>query len=131
MKEINCSIYRAIKSSFPDNAATSGPDESIIVLYDSAKKYGHKKVLAHEFAHILWAKLSADDKDNYYKNASWSKDIGRYQINRQNFSEEDGRLNPEEDFSNNVEHIIANDKYRNVMDKIIQDCLLKMCKDKR
>ncbi len=120
------SIYRSVKSSFPNNPSTSGPDESIIVLYDGAKKYGYKKVLTHELAHILWAKLSSDDRDEYFLNAFWDKKMGKYKTSRENFSEADGKFNPEEDFANNIEHILTNKKYKESIPKSIEDCILKI-----
>lgn len=33
-------LLRAIKSAFPNNPSTAAPDESIIVFYDSAPKFG-------------------------------------------------------------------------------------------
>lgn len=99
-------IYRAVKSSFPDNHASSGPDDSIIVLYDSAKKFGYKQALAHEMAHILFSKLSADEKEEYYSFSDWKQSRGKFYTKRNDFSESDGSLFPEEDFANNVEHVV-------------------------
>lgn len=120
------SIYRSVKSSFPNNPSASGPDESIIVLYDGAKKYGYQKVLVHELAHILWSKLSSEDRDEYFLNASWDKKTGKYKNSRENFSEADGKSNPEEDFANNIEHILTNKKYKENIPKSIEDCILKI-----
>ena len=99
-------IYRALKSSFPNNHASSGPDDSIIVLYDSAKKFGYKQALAHEMAHILFSKLSADEKEEYYSFSDWKQNRGNFYTKRNDFSESDGSLFPEEDFANNVEHVV-------------------------
>lgn len=65
-------IFRATKSLFPNNHASLGPDDSIIVLYDSAKSFGYKQALAHEMGHILFSKLSDDEKQEYYSFANWS-----------------------------------------------------------
>lgn len=98
-------IYRAVKSSFPNNHASSGPDDSIIVLYDSAKKFGYKQALTHEMSHILFSKLSADEKEMYYSFSDWKQNRGSFYTKRNDFSESDGSLFPEEDFANNVEHV--------------------------
>ena len=99
-------IYRAVKSSFPNNHASSGPDDSVIVLYDSAKKFGYRQALAHEMAHILFSKLSTDEKEEYYSFSDWKQNRGNFHTKRNDFSESDGRLFPEEDFANNVEHVV-------------------------
>ena len=99
-------IYRAVKSSFPNNHASSGPDDSVIVLYDSAKKFSYKQALAHEMAHILFSKLSADEKEEYYSFSDWKQNRGNFYTKRNDFSESDGSLFPEEDFANNVEHVV-------------------------
>ena len=101
-------IYRAVKSSFPDNHASSGPDDSIIVLYDSAKKFGYRKALAHEMAHILFSKLSKEDREDYFSIGKWKLTKGLLETSRKKFSEPDGILSPEEDFANNVEHVVVN-----------------------
>lgn len=98
-------IYRAVKSSFPNNHASSGPDDSIIVLYDSAKAFGYRQTLAHEMGHILFSKLNDDEKQEYYSFSSWKSSHGKYITSRKDFSELDGALFPEEDFANNVEHL--------------------------
>lgn len=43
---------RTIRSTFPDNPSTSAPDESIIIFYDSAQKFGYKRALAYELTHL-------------------------------------------------------------------------------
>jgi hypothetical protein len=99
-------IFRAVKSAFPDNHSTSGPDDSIIVLYDSVFKFGLKRALAHEMAHVLYSKLSPDEKYEYSFFANWNTSYGKSSTNRKDFSEADGALSPEEDFANNVEHLV-------------------------
>ena len=101
-------IYRAVKSSFPNNHASSGPDDSIIVLYDSAKKFGYRKALAHEMAHILFSKLSKEEREDYFSIGKWKLTKGFFETSRKNFSEPDGALSPEEDFANNIEHVVVN-----------------------
>jgi hypothetical protein len=100
-------LYRAVKSSFPNNQSTSGPDVSIIVLYDSAKQFGYRQALAHEIGHILFSKLSKDEKEDYLSVARWRFTKGYFETSRKSFSEPDGVLSPEEDFANNVEHAVG------------------------
>ncbi|MDO9182192.1 MAG: hypothetical protein Q7U04_07275 [Bacteriovorax sp.] len=115
-------IYRAVKSSFPDNHASSGPDDSIIVLYDSAKKFGYRKALAHEMAHILYSRLDREGQGDYQGASEW-REIARdvYNTPRKEFSEQDGAIAPEEDFANNIEHFITNKNYSSVLNKRITD----------
>ena len=114
-------IYRAVKSSFPNNHASSGPDDSVIVLYDSAKKFGYKQALAHEMSHVLFSKLSADEKEEYYSFSDWKQNRGSFYTKRNDFSESDGSLFPEEDFANNVEHVVI--KNGSSVNKKISDYL--------
>jgi len=117
-------IFRAVKSAFPDNHSSSGPDESIIVLYDSVFKFGLKRALAHEMAHVLYSHLDVNEKEEYRAISKWNeikKDV--FNTPRTQFSEPDGKLNPEEDFANNVEHLIINKNSSKVIDKEIVDYL--------
>lgn len=105
-------IYRAIKSVFPDNPTTSGPDDSIIVLYDSAKVFGYRQAIAHEIGHILFSKLNEDEKAEYYSFSDWQWSNGKPYPQRKDFSEPDGIFSPEEDFANNIEHLIQKNNSR-------------------
>ena len=117
-------LLRAIRSAFPDNPSTAAPDESIIVFYDNAKKFGYKRVLAHEMAHLLFKKLSDDERKSYYKAADWlGQEPGNFKTARKNFSETDGILGPEEDFANNVEHILIDKKHNNAISSSIEKCV--------
>jgi hypothetical protein len=117
-------IYRAVKSSFPDNHSSSGPDVSIIVLYDSAKKFGYRRALAHEMAHILYSHLDKEEQDDYQGASEWRElALNVYSTPRKQFSEQDGALGPEEDFANNIEYLITNKKYSSVLNKRIIDYL--------
>ncbi len=117
-------ILRAVKSSFQDNPSTSAPDESIIVFYDNAQKFGYKRVLAHELAHLLYSKLSDDERKNYQSASEWNETRpGIFKTSRKMFSESDGTLGPEEDFANNVEHIVINKDYKKVITSNIIGCI--------
>lgn len=117
-------LLRAIRSAFPDNPSTAAPDESIIVFYDNAQKFGYKRVLAHEMAHLFFKKLSDDERKSYYKAADWlGQDSGNFKTTRKNFSETDGTLGPEEDFANNVEHILIDKKHNSAINSSIEKCI--------
>jgi hypothetical protein len=98
-------IYRAIKSEIVDNPATSAPDSKIITIYDDISKHELKRVLAHELAHIYYAFMSKDEADAYHAIAQWKydKENAKYVNERTSFTAEDGKLSPDEDFSNNIE----------------------------
>lgn len=113
-------LYRAVKSSFPNNPSTSGPDVSIIVLYDSSKQFGYRRALAHEVAHILFSKLSKEEREDYFSIGRWKLTKGIFETSRKTFAEPDGILSPEEDFANNVEHIVSG---LNLADKQIEQYL--------
>ena len=98
-------IYRAIKSEIQDNPSTSAPEDKIITIYDNVSKHELKRVLAHELAHILYVSLSKQERESYCKAARWELDKSQniYTTERKSFSADDGKINPEEDFANNVE----------------------------
>lgn len=117
-------IYRSVKSLFPLNHSTSGPDDRIIVLYDSVFSFGLKRALSHEMAHVLYSHLDKDEKEEYQSISKWNeiaKDV--FTTPRTKFSELDGTIGPEEDFANNIEHIINNKNYAKVIDNEITDYL--------
>ena len=98
-------LYRAIKSEIADNPATSAPDSNMITLYDTISKHELKRVLAHELAHIYYATMPDIERDSYHGNSQWRYDQSTkiFFTERTSFTSEDGKLNPEEDFANNLE----------------------------
>jgi hypothetical protein len=117
-------IFRANQSKWPENGATTAAEENIITLYDKAESYGLKKVLVHELSHILWKNLDRSNKEKYFSDADWALNTKGEVINqRAVISEEDGRLSPEEDFANNVEHLITNKNYKKKISPAIENCL--------
>lgn len=117
-------FLRAIRSTFPDNPSTSAPDESIIVFYDGAQKFGYKRVLAHELAHLLYSKLDKNALKSYYDSAGWKETSkNKFTTARTTFSEHDGVLGPEEDFANNIEHIVSDKNFKNILDNKIINCI--------
>jgi hypothetical protein len=98
-------VYRALKSEINDNPATSAPDVKIITIYDEISKHELKRVLTHELAHIYYLLASKEEKLSYNSSAQWIYDYKKqvYYSLRKDFTAEDGKLNPEEDFANNIE----------------------------
>ncbi len=101
-------IYCGKKSYIANNPAASAPTDKIIILYDQGFQMDTKRIVIHELAHILWNRLSDQEKNSYQHHSHWSLVHGVYIHNRTSFSESDGKNSPEEDFANNVEHYFAN-----------------------
>ena len=55
---------------------------------------------------FFFSKLSADEKEEYYSFSDWKQNRGSFYTKRNDFSESDGSLFSEEDFANNVEHVV-------------------------
>ncbi|MGB0453771.1 MAG: hypothetical protein ACPGJV_08640 [Bacteriovoracaceae bacterium] len=105
-------IHCADRSVYLGNPASSAPNVKIIVLYDSAFSGDVKRYIAHELAHILYTRLSDEEKKILHKVSSWTEDKnGRFKTKRKKFSEPDGAIDPDEDFSNNVEHYLFNKRH--------------------
>ncbi len=100
-------IYCPSKSNAPNNPATSSPDAKVIALYDLSFKMDTKRVIIHELAHLLWARLSDKEKQSYYDASLWIKFDDALVYNKTSFSAPDGKHSPEEDFANNIEHYFA------------------------
>jgi hypothetical protein len=63
-------------------------------------------------AHILFSKLNEDEKIEYYSFSSWKGNNGKFYTQRKDFSDPDGIFSPEEDFANNIEHLILKNNSR-------------------
>lgn len=102
-------IYCPSKSEIQNNPATSAPTEKIIALYDLSFKMDTKKVLIHELAHILWERMSNEEKLSYLAVSKWDIDFQKnvYITKRTKFSADDGVSGPDEDFSNNIEYFLV------------------------
>ena len=117
-------IHRSSQSKWPENGVTTASEENIITLYDNASKYGLKKVITHELSHILWKNLDRNNREKYFSDADWALNSKGEVINqRAVVSEDDGRLSPEEDFANNVEHFITSKNYKQKLTPAIENCL--------
>ena len=105
-------IYRLEKSIiFPNPSTNMNSRPFKVSVYDSAfdKKYDIAQILSHELAHALYQQMSQDMKSSYNLKMNWVL-IDRARelwISRKDgFVEEDGKISPEEDFSNNVEYYL-------------------------
>ena len=73
---------------------------------------------------LLWKNLDRNNKEKYFAEADWALNSKGEVINqRAVLSEEDGRISPEEDFANNVEHLITNKNYKQKITPAIENCL--------
>ena len=107
-------IYRLQKSKDSSNPATNS-SKAEIILYDEAfsKNRNLSRIVAHEFAHQLYDKMTDKEKLDYRRATGASLD---YKLNgdidwvgRDNgYIEPDGRSSFEEDFANNLEYFIYN-----------------------
>ena len=105
-------LYRLRKSSSFESNPGAGFANSI-VLYDSAfnSKQDLSRILAHEFAHKLYHRLTPEDARSYNAAAEWGvfRTKGGQTIfvpMRESYVEDDGREGPNEDFSNNIEYYL-------------------------
>lgn len=109
-------FYRMKKSKdFPNPASFA---DQMSAIYDSAfdSKANLARILAHELAHSHYASMSRDQRLEYKKAAGWdvavNVDEGSYkEIRRKSgYVQKDGELSAEEDFANNLEFYIFDQK---------------------
>ncbi len=107
-------LYRMKKSKDGKNPATSA--NGILVLYDTAftQKNVLSRVIAHEFAHEVYGNLKSSDAQDYHFATNWfevNTNGKRLRLARKDgFVADDGRVSPEEDFANNLEFFLFDDK---------------------
>ncbi len=114
-------IYRLQKSKDISNPAANS-DNSEIVLYDEtfSKNRNLSRIVAHEFAHQLYSKMTDDEKLDYRRATGWNIKYGKnrdYYTERRKsgYIEPDGMSSANEDFANNLEHFIFNsDKLKTI-----------------
>lgn len=104
-------IYRLKKSKDFPNPASNG--DGLIVIYDSAfdSKRNLARILVHELSHIAYQHLSKEEAPDYRRATGWGFEAaahGRYFFKgrKSGYVEEDGKISPEEDFSNNIEYYL-------------------------
>ncbi|MBI2519385.1 MAG: hypothetical protein HYV97_03170 [Bdellovibrio sp.] len=125
-------LHRARTSKWEGNAATSLPEENIITFYNNVSSYKLRNVLTHELSHILWKNLDQNEREKYFSIADWILNSkGEIFNQRAIVSEEDGRTSPEEDFANNVEHLLTNKNYDQKISPLIVNCLKQIIGIKR
>lgn len=104
-------IYRASKSVDYPNPASSAA--GIIVIYDSAfdKNRNLGQIITHEIAHQEYLDIGRDVRNNYQTALDWEVDIKhngavKWIGRKEGYVEEDGRISPAEDYSNNIDHYL-------------------------
>ena len=84
-------------------------------MYDSISSYNLQRVITHELAHILYIHLSDEESESYKTVAKWepytTKDGKTLMVNtRKVFTAIDGIFSPDEDFANNIEYYLFDEK---------------------
>lgn len=110
----NYKFYRAIKSIYEGNSATSEVTYGSIILYDQFFKDGSKPSdVVHESGHHLFKKISLTEEDEFATLSGWrevTKDRKIYILPPANLVKPDSYLNKEEDFTNHLEIFYENPK---------------------
>jgi hypothetical protein len=105
-------FYRAKKSVFPKNPASTNRSENYIVLYDVFfSKTNQKEILAHEISHTELLVLNNFELEEFSILSGWSYKIvkGRvYEIPPKKLIQSDSSVDKEEDFSNYFGLFITN-----------------------
>lgn len=97
-------LYRAHVSSFKENPAATFPDSKYIIFYDSFfQRSDSLKVLGHEISHLLYWKMSDDQKLDFARISGWKRKRGKIERTPLNPIYADSVNGPAEDFANNVE----------------------------
>ena len=108
-------FYRKKMSKYPNNPASVNTKIKRITIYDSIYQYNLERVISHELAHILYHRLSDQERDSYTTIANWKLKTDKtgeeiMQSTRTVFTEDDGKSSPKEDFSNNIEYYLFDKK---------------------
>ena len=107
-------FYRQKEGIVRNNPAVTNPKKKEIILYDSIFQHNIERVLAHELAHILYERLSDKERNSYKLVAKWeNREIKGEKITintRQVFTAIDGIFSPDEDFANNIEYYLFDEK---------------------
>lgn len=97
-------LYRAHISSFMDNPAATFPDSKYIIFYDSFfQRSDSLKILGHEISHLLYWKMSDDQKLDFASLSGWKRKRGKIERTPLKPIYADSINGPAEDFANNVE----------------------------
>ena len=111
----NYKFYRAIKSVYEGNPATSEVTYGSIILYDQFFKNGSRPSdLVHESGHHLFKKISLTEEDEFAILTGWKEEVAKdrkvYILPPSNLIKPDSYLNKEEDFTNHLEIFYENPK---------------------
>ncbi len=128
-------LYRKKGGRVKDNPASVYPKKKEIVLYDNISKYNMKRVIAHELAHMLYVNLSDKEKGSYHEIAQWKLDEEKGKVvidnKRKVFTEADGITSPTEDFANNIEYYLFDEKTLQKKNKRIHGWIKKFMEKKQ
>ncbi len=122
-------FYRAISDLNSPNPSVSSSEDKIITIYDSIRNHDLKRVIAHELAHLYWDTLSEAEQADYHMAAKWKVDrkLNVHIVQRARFAISDSIVGPAEDFANNVELFLFEDKSLSNEPEILK-CVERMIK---
>lgn len=104
-KQVLEKIFRGEKSIYPTNPAASLPSGKLIILYDTYfQRNDRVRVLGHEMAHLLYWRLSREQKKEFAQISGWNFDeVKGLRTPPKILIYEDSVDGPAEDFANNIE----------------------------
>lgn len=88
-----------------------------------------KRVIAHELAHLYWDNLSEAEQADYLMAAKWKVDrkLNALTVQRARYAIPDSVVGPGEDFANNVELFLFEEKSLSNEPEILK-CVERMIK---
>lgn len=121
----NISLYRAQKSIFPTNIATTDITTDSIAFYDTAMSRNlYTVAFQHELAHVLYKKLSVAEINKISELSGWRIEVKKnkvYELPPEIPIIKDSVISIEEDFSNLIEVYLQNsDKLKQLKPKLFQ-----------
>jgi hypothetical protein len=108
-------LYRAIKSIYEGNPATSEVTYGSIILYDQFFKDRDKpSALVHESGHHLFKEIRLAEQEEFATLSGWREEVTKdrkiYILPPEKLIKPDSALNKEEDFTNHLEIFYQNPK---------------------
>lgn len=108
-------IFRAQISTYPENPAASKPADRFIVIYDAffiKNKEEQLRIISHEIGHFIFKDLAPDQIAEFHDNSGWKieKKDGLKFVPPNKVIIEDSVDSIDEDFSNNLEIYISDEK---------------------
>lgn len=112
-KQVLEKIFRGEKSTYPNNPAATLPSGKFIVLYnDYFQRNDRSRVLGHEMAHLLYWRLSREQKKEFAQISGWNFDeVKGLRTPPKSVIYGDSAESPAEDFANNIEAYYYDQKY--------------------